>query len=278
MKLSNQYDIPYADIPSGIELSLKNSDRHRVDAELLAKEERYNSAIPLITLAVEEFGKALLLSEYFEKNASILNKEGLRIFSNHRKKIDKVLEYVENTVKSRTIKTRSKDSENIFHIPEEFDEQSFKNRMWYVDYQKTQNPKLPWKKQPWKNPLYVGELDFGEGENAEFGILYYKYYELWRCVYHGIRKFRDSPLYDKILNALPPEEFSFEQIASYIEKHFFLKESVSSISDDGLTMDIHITPIHPWITPILADIIKEHIKKKCQVKQVNIALEDNGFI
>lgn len=66
MKLSNQYDIPYTDIPRGIELSLKNSDRHRADAEFLAKEERYNSAIPLITLAVEEFGKALWLSEYFE--------------------------------------------------------------------------------------------------------------------------------------------------------------------------------------------------------------------
>ena len=147
MKLSNQYDIPYADSPRGIELSLKNSDRHRADAELLAKEERYNAAIPLITLAVEEFGKALWLSEYFEKNASILNKEGFRIFSKHREKIDKVLDYVKNIVKSRTIKTRSKYSEDSFHIPEEFDEQYFKERMWYVDYQKTQNSKLPWKKQ-----------------------------------------------------------------------------------------------------------------------------------
>src|SRR3990172_2849673 len=278
MELSNPYDIPYTDIPRGIEISLKNSDRHRTDAEILAKEKRYNSAIPLITLAVEEFGKALWLSEYFEKNASILNREGWHIFNEHKLKIKKVLDYVENIVKSRTLSTREKYSEDdIFHIPEEFDDQKFKNRMWYVDYQKTQNSKRPWKKQPWKNPLYVEELNFGEGENAEFGILYDKYYALRRCAYHGIRKFRSSPLYDKILNALPPEEFSFEQIASYIEKHFFLKESVSSIGDDGLTMDIHITPRHPWITPILADIIKGHIKKKCQVKQVNIALEDNGF-
>lgn len=278
MEISNQYDIPYADIPKGIELSLTNSDRLRADAEILAEKKRYNSAIPLITLAVEEFGKALWLSEYFKKNAFIPHKEGRSIFRDHRKKIDKVLGYVENVVKSRTIKTRETYSEDrISKILEEFDEQHFKERMWYVDYQKIQNPKVPWKKHPWKNPLYVKELDFGEGQNAEFGILYYKYYELWRCAYHGIRKFRNSPLYDKILNSLPPEEFSFEQIASYIEKHFFLKESVSSISNSGLTMDIHITPSHPWITPILADIIKVHIKKKCQVKQVNIALEDNGF-
>jgi len=279
MKLSNQYDIPYADIPRGIELSLKNSDRHRADAELLAKEERYNSAIPLITLAVEEFGKALCLSEYFEKNMSIPHKEGNDIFSKHRPKIEKVLDYVKSIVKSRTIKTRSKYSEeDIFHIPEEYDEQNFKNRMWYVDYQKTQNSKLSWKKQPWKNPLYVEELDFGDGNYPATDTLSYKYYDLWRCAFHGISKFRHSPLYDKILNALPPEEFSFEQIESYIEKHFLLKESVNSISYNGLTMDIHITPIHPWLTPILADIIKGHIKKKCQVKQVNIALEDNGFI
>ncbi len=100
---------------------------------------------------------------------------------------------------------------------------------------------------------------------------------MWRCAYHGIRKFRDNPLYDKILNALPPEEFSFEQITSYIEKHFFLKDSVGSLSYNGLTMDIDIAQTQPWITPILADIIKEHIKKKCQGKQVNIALEDKGF-
>lgn len=275
MKLSNQYDIPYADIPRGIELSLKNSDRHRTDAEILAKEKRYNSAIPLITLAVEEFGKALWLSEYFEKNTSILHKEGYHIFSSHRPKIDKVLEYVKSIVKSRTIKTRDKQysEEDTFHIPEEFDEQSFKNRMWYVDYQKTQNPKLPWKKQPWKNPLYIEELDFGDGDYPATDTLSLKYYELWRCAFHGISKFRRSPLYDKILNALPPEEFSFEQIISYTKKHFLLEENLPSISYDGLTMDIDITLTHPWITPILADIIKAHIQKKYQVKQMHINLE-----
>lgn len=262
MTFSNQYNIPYVDIPKGIELALKNSDRLRTDAKILAEKERYNSAIPLITLAVEEFGKALWLSEYFEKNTFIPHKDGCSIFRDHRRRIDKALGYVENVVKSRTVKTREKYSEdNISNIPEEFDEQDFKERMWYVDYQKIQNPEPPCKKHLWKNPLYVEELAFGEGYNAEFGTLYYKYYELWRCAYHGIRKFRNSPLYDKILNTLPPEELSFEQITSYIEKHFFLKESVRSISDDGLTMDIHIAPSYPWITPNLADIIKGHIKK-----------------
>ena len=194
----NQYDIPHDDIPKGIDLALKNSDRLRTDAEILAKEKRYNSAIPLITLAVEEFGKALLLSEYFEKNTSILSKEGRYIFRNHRQRIDKVLEYVKNIVKSRTIKTREKYSEdNISNISEEFDEQDFKERMWYVDYQKIQNSKFQWKKQPWKNPQYVEELNFDNNYNAEFGTLYYKYYELWRCAFHGIRKFRNSTLYEK---------------------------------------------------------------------------------
>jgi len=158
----------------------------------------------------------------------------------------------------------------------------FKNRMWYVGYQRIENPEDPWesrswKKQPWKNPLYVDELAFGEGYNSELGQLHYKYFELWRCVYHGIRKFRHSQLYDKILNALPPEKLSFEQIESYLEKHFFLKDSISTIIDGDSTMDIHITPNHPWITPILGDMIKGHIEKKCQIKQVNIELEDNSF-
>jgi len=91
-KISDQYNIPYDDIPRGIDLSLKNSNRHRADAEILAKKKRHNSAIPLITLAVEEFGKALWLSEYFEKNTSILDKEGQYIFSSHRQRIQKVLD------------------------------------------------------------------------------------------------------------------------------------------------------------------------------------------
>lgn len=283
MTLSNQYDISFTDIPKGIELALKNSDRLRTDAEILAKNERYNSAIPLVTLAVEEFGKALLLSEYFEKDTSVPHKESERIFNEHKPKIKKVLDYVENIVKSRTLSTKKQyHKEDSFHIPEEFDEQKFKNRMWYVGYQKIENAEEPWensswKKQPWKNPLYVDELSFGEGYNAEFGQLYYKYYELWRCVFHGIRKFRNSPLYDKISSALPPEEFSFDQIESYLQNHFFLKDNVSSISGDRMVVDIHITHSQSWITPILADRIKEHVKQKCNVKEVNIILEHNDF-
>ena len=34
----------------GIELALKNSDRLRKDTEILAKNERHNSVIPLVTL------------------------------------------------------------------------------------------------------------------------------------------------------------------------------------------------------------------------------------
>ena len=64
------------------------------------------------------------------------------------------------------------------------------------------------------------------------------------------------------MNVLPSEELSFEQINSYIEKHFLLKENISSISDDGLAMDVSIVPTHSWITPNLADTIKEHLQKK----------------
>jgi len=124
LTLSKQYDIPYDDIPKGIELALKNSDRLRMDAEILAEKERYNSAIPLVTLAVEEFGKSLWLSEYFEKNISVPDKEGSIIFNKHLPKIKKVLDYVENIVKSRTLSTRKQYSEeSSFNIPEEFDEQ-----------------------------------------------------------------------------------------------------------------------------------------------------------
>ncbi len=274
MKLSNPYDIPYADIPKGIELALKNSDRLRTDAEILAKAERYNSAIPLITLAVEEFGKALWLSEYFKKNASIPHNDSRLIFNEHKLKIKKVLDYVKSVVKQRTTSTRiKKDSTAVsFHIPEEFDDQDFKNRMWYVGYKKTQNPETPWKNQSWKNPLYIEELDFGEGDYPASHTLEYKYYDLWRCAFHGIRKFRRTPLYDKILKALPPEEFSVEQMSSYLKKHFFLEEDPQEIGYGGSAIDIHISPTHPWITPILAEIIKEHIQKKYQFKQVDVIL------
>lgn len=275
MENSDQYNIPYDDIPRGIVLSLINSDRHRIHSEILAKKGYYNSAIPLITLAVEEFGKALWLSEYFEKNESIPHKEGSRIFSRHKPKIEKVLVYVKDTVKQRTMATRiNRDSKaaTSFHIPEEFDDQDFKKRMWYVDYQKTQDTEFSWKKQSsWKNPLYMGELNFGGEQNAEFGTLYYKYHDLWRCAFHGISKFRRGSLYNKILNVLPSEEFSFERMCSYIRKHFLLEGFPPSIIYDKKIMNI--TAAQSWITPILADIIKKHVQKKYHVKQVHINVE-----
>lgn len=274
--MEKQYDIPYGDIPKGIELALKNSDRLRADAEILAENKRYNSAIPLITLSVEEFGKALWLSEYFEKNIPVPHKVGVVIFNEHGPKIDRVLNFVKDIVKQRPLSTREQDKENFFHIPEEFDDQKFKNRMWYVGYQKKEEneyPEFPRKKLRWKNPLYVEELAFGEEYNAEFGILYYKYYDLWRCAYHGIRKFRSNPLYDKILNALSPEKLSFDQITSYIEKHFLLKDDVTGIAGDESEMDIYLSPTHSWITPNLAEKIKEHLQTKCHVKRVRVVLE-----
>ena len=70
-------------------MALKNSDRLRIDAEILEKKKRYNSAIPLVTLAVEEFGKALWLSEFFERNTLVPHKESERIFNEHKPKIKK---------------------------------------------------------------------------------------------------------------------------------------------------------------------------------------------
>ena len=40
MNLYNQYKITCEDIPKGIELALKNSDRLRTDAEILAEKKR----------------------------------------------------------------------------------------------------------------------------------------------------------------------------------------------------------------------------------------------
>ncbi len=275
MENSDQYNIPYDDIPRGIVLSLINSDRHRTDAEILAKEGRYNSAIPLITLAVEELGKAILLSEYFEKNESIPHKEGLPIFSRHKSKIDTVLVYVKDTVKQRTMATRiNRDSKAVdfFHIPEEFNDQDFKNRMWYVDYQKTQDTEFSWKKQSsWKDPLYIEELDIIEKEQDRLSTIAYKYHDLWRCAFHGISKFRRGSLYNKILNVLPSKEFSFERMCFYIQKHFLLEGFPPSISYDKKIMNI--TAAQSWITPILADIIKKHVQKKYHAKQVHIKVK-----
>ena len=271
--MNEQYHIPYDDIPRGIDLALKNSDRHRTDAEILAEEKRYNSAVPIITLAVEEFGKALLLSEYFKKNVSILHKEGRYIFSSHRQRIDKVLDYVKDVVKQRTMSTRIKKDSTVasFHIPEESDDQDFKNRMWYVDYQKTQNPETQWKNQSWKNPLYIWQLDIGPEDYP--ASLVNKYYELKEDLVHGITKFRFSPLYDKILIALPPEKFNRESINSYLEKHFLLKKVPISTEYNETKIDTKIIPIHPWIKPILTEIIRDHFQKKYQINEVSITLK-----
>ncbi len=79
------------------------------------------------------------------------------------------------------------------------------------------------------------------------------------------------------MKVLPPEEFSVGQMSSYLKKHFFLEENPHEIGYGRLAIDIHISPTHPWITPKLVEIIKEHIQKKYQFEEVDVILDSENI-
>ncbi len=77
-------EIPYKKLPEGINLSFKNFIRLHSDAQFLAQDKRYQSALPLLILAKEELAKAILLYQNYKKSESMKNKRLENTFESHK--------------------------------------------------------------------------------------------------------------------------------------------------------------------------------------------------
>lgn len=64
--------IPREELPEGIILSLKNSDRYFNDSKILVGKKRLSSANTLMFFAIEEFSKAKFLIDHFKKKNTSL--------------------------------------------------------------------------------------------------------------------------------------------------------------------------------------------------------------
>ncbi|MGI0041939.1 MAG: AbiV family abortive infection protein, partial [Nitrosopumilaceae archaeon] len=85
--MAKKFDISLEKIPKGILLCLNNSERLCYDSKILAEKNRMPSAVALITIAIEEFGKALWLSDYLNQMACVRHDAAKNIFRVHSDKI-----------------------------------------------------------------------------------------------------------------------------------------------------------------------------------------------
>ena len=88
------YDIPIGNLPEGVILCLKNSDRHREDAKILEEKQRYPSAIAEIFVSIEEFAKALFLTSHIMKTKDVEHKDGKIYFTQHLPKLELFFDFL----------------------------------------------------------------------------------------------------------------------------------------------------------------------------------------
>jgi len=152
--MPNPYNIPQKYIPTGVLISLENSQRHYQDSVILEEKTRYSSAIPLIILAMEEFGKTLWLSSKFESNEDVEpNDESRGIFRDHNPKINQFNEYLQSNGGSKTPYPFNQLYTKIQRVP---DEQKFKLRLLYVDWN-----------EYWVTPSYIYEFTISTSEDNQ---------------------------------------------------------------------------------------------------------------
>ena len=79
----SEIKIPIDELPEGIRLSLKNSDRYFKDSKILFNRGKLSSANTLMFLAMEEFSKAKILIDHLKKKKAVTNDNYKQYFRDH---------------------------------------------------------------------------------------------------------------------------------------------------------------------------------------------------
>ena len=132
--------IPKSEIPEGVDICLENSKRFFEDANTLAKQQKYQSALLLITLSMEELGKANLLLQHFEQNEDVSKDQVEKYFRVHEMRLDEFHKMFENSTQMPSWAKGWKGYGDRNH--------DFKLKITYTD----------WFESKWHNPLYFHEL------------------------------------------------------------------------------------------------------------------------
>lgn len=91
----DSWTIPNEILLDGSSLALKNTDRLLKDARILFDNKRYSTSLALSVLALEEFGKCLLLFEAMTKRSKVTSNMWRKHFMNHNVKLNAILRIIE---------------------------------------------------------------------------------------------------------------------------------------------------------------------------------------
>jgi len=255
------YDILLSDLPQGIMLCLKNSDRHREDAQILAEKERYPSAIPQLFIAIEEFGKAVFLTAHIIKIKKIAHKDAEKYFTTHRLKLKLFFDYL-NGIEGYEQATGKNTWIQLKEIIS--NEQDYKLRMLYVDYERNKiynNSERG--KTTWWDPNFIWQLMFFNGFDTNLSLKT-KYDELKKDLETAITHFRFSPHYDVVCKVQPKKRPNIQDIMILLDYHFLLKD-ISAQRTIGVEQNKIIINLSPhksqknWINEDFLSSIKKEL-------------------
>ena len=256
----DEHDIDLDYIPNGILLCLRNSDRHKIDAEILAEKERFHAAIFSMFIALEEFSKALWLTDHMiQKKSMKYQDEKFKMFSSHKHKLTFFFDYIDSI---KHYEKATGTNKTIGMIDEIQDEQDYKKRMLYVDYLNPNVKKSQYSDvQGWLNPLHIWMLNH-VGEYDSMHALKTKFQELKQDFEFASNHFRSSELIKKLLKLhwnIP----SPTKVGTFLQDHFQLKFVVTSIGVKGYDVEIQIrdNQSQAWINDRLIKTIQFDLKK-----------------
>lgn len=270
--MARKFDISLEKIPKGIILCLNNSDRLREDSIILTKQNRMPSAIAMITIAIEEFGKALWLSTYLNQLASVRHTIAKDIFREHAQKIKIFYEWL----KSQGREPSSTVNKFLKTIEGNTDEQYYKLRMLYVNFENldsidTSNIQIQkWELDDWKDPQYIKDLALADVE-AYYRSLEQRHKVLNDDLEWAMAKFKKEPIYETILQCQPPEEVDGRKIMTLL-KDFDFKSSVISLMTSPKQIELIIKSKKEFSNTTLSEI-ENILKEKYPNVDVKIALE-----
>jgi AbiV family abortive infection protein len=268
-KSTKKYCIPLHDLPNGIFLCLDNSYRHRKDAEILVEKGRYNSAIVSLYIAIEEFTKALWFVAHLVRTKDIDEKEG-KHFTDHRYKLDQFFKYVDKIEGYK----RSTGSNLFVKMAEKIsDEQEFKLRMLYVDYDGPLQKRTYWNYYDWWDPNYIWQISWVDDYDSNLPLST-RYEELKKDLEAAVTHFRGSELYKILWKNRPPPTPNIHSVITFVDNHFQLKNGTSQISGQAnpKSIELQITPLksQDWIDTSLLKIIEDDLKKFYKVNDVKV--------
>lgn len=146
----SEIKIPKEELPEGILLSLKNSDRYFNDSKILFRGGKLPSANTLMFLAIEEFSKAKFLIDHLKKKRQVTKDDYKQYFRNHELRLGEFERFFEDTIPE--MPKWAKGDKKIGK-----ENKIFKERMMYVD----------WLQYKWHDPLFFEELVLSDEKDID---------------------------------------------------------------------------------------------------------------